>query len=238
MRILITGSSGKLGSALRKIYPDALAPTHADLDVTDKEKVKAYITEERPDVIIHTAAFTSVARAETEHETCWKLNVGGTENLVDALRAVNPSAFFVYIGTACVFYGDKGMYTEDDIPRPKNFYSLTKLIGEYVVRLVPKHLIVRTNFVAKEKWPYPKAFTDRFGTYLFADDVARGIREVIEKDMRGVVHVAGDTKMSMYELAKLTTPDVGETTMKETNLPLTVDMTLASVKIKPFKISA
>ena len=43
---------------------------------------------------------------------------------------------------------------------------------------------------------------------------------------------------SMYELAKLTTPNVGEMTMKETNLPLTVDMTLKSAKIKPFKIGA
>jgi len=238
MKILITGGSGKLGTALRKVYPDALAPRHTDFDITDKDKVFEYIKKEKPDVVIHTAAFTSVAKAETEHEACWTLNVRGTENLVEALRTVNPKALFIYIGTACVFYGDRGMYTENDIPHPKNFYAFTKLVGEYVARRMPEYLIARTNFVAREPWPYPKAFTDRFGTYLFADDVACALKDLIEENTRGLVHIAGDKKMSMYELAKLTTPNVGEMTMKETNLPLTVDMTLKSAKIKPFKIGA
>ena len=99
-------------------------------------------------------------------------------------------------------------------------------------------MIVRTNFVAKEKWRFPKAFIDRFGTYLFADDVAEGIRDVIETNLSGIVHVCGDRKLSMLELARLTTPDVQPMTLKEYSGPkLTMDMTLDTVRWKKYTIS-
>ena len=101
-----------------------------------------------------------------------------------------------------------------------------------------KFLIIRTNFVARKKWPYPKAFTDRFGTYLFADDVAKGINEVIQKDMEGIVHIVGDKKMSMFELAKLTTPDIQPITTKEYSGPkLTIDMSLDTERWKKYSLS-
>jgi len=85
---------------------------------------------------------------------------------------------FIYVSTACVFDGHTGMYTEYSIPYPENFYALTKLLGEFIVSKLSNYLIVRTNFVPKKKWPYPKAFSDRFGTYLFAEEVAQGILDV------------------------------------------------------------
>ena len=129
------------------------------------------------------------------------------------------------------------MYTENDIPSPKNFYSVTKLIGEFVVKRLPNHLIVRTNFAAREKWPYPKAFTDRYGTYLFAQDVARGLKELLDSSMTGIVHLTGDKKMSMFELAKITTPGIKPMTMKDySGVPLTIDMSLDSTRWKKYGI--
>jgi len=235
--MLITGGHGKLGTALRKEFPKALAPGREELDVTNSEQVAAFFEKHRPKKIIHLAAATNVREAEKNKQATFDVNVKGTENLVNAAQKFVPDAHFVYMSTACVFFGDRGNYSEEDIPQPKNYYSLTKLLGEYVAKRMPNHLIIRSNFVAREPWPFPKAFTDRFGTYLFADDLARGIKEVVEKEMTGLVHVVGDKKLSMYELAKLTGSEVGQMTLNEVDLPLTKDMTLVSVRIRPYKIS-
>ena len=237
--ILITGGSGKLGNQLKIRFPGAMAPSHKEMDMKNREGVFNYIKENKPDIIIHAAAFTGVGQCENDKKTAWETNVGGTENLVDACLEHNPDAYFVYVSTACVFHGDKGMYKEGDIPNPKNFYAITKLIGEFLTKKIKNYLIIRTNFVAKEKWMYPKAFTDRFGTYLFADGVAQGINDVIKNRLKGIVHVVGDKKMSMFELAKITTDSVLPMTLDEYSGPaVTVDMTLDTSRWKKYKISS
>jgi dTDP-4-dehydrorhamnose reductase len=238
MKTLIIGGAGKLGKELVKIIPNSLAPKRDELDITKRKSVFGFIKNNLPDILIHTAAFKDIRRSETEHKLAWKTNVLGTENLVDACLKYRPNIYFVYISTAIVFDGEVGMYTEKDIPAPKNYYSLTKLLGEFAAKKLMNYLIVRTNFVAKEKWPYPKAFTDRYGTYLFAEDAAKGIKEVIGKRMVGIVHIAGNKKISMFELAKLTTPDIQPVTLKEySGPPLAVDMTLNTIRWKKYKIS-
>lgn len=240
MKVFITGSTGKLGKELAKVFPNALTPIHKDLDLTDKNSVFNYIAKNKPETIIHCAALTGIRECEENKEKAWKVNVEGTENLVKACEKEAINCYFVYISTACVFYGDRGSYVEIDIPYPKNFYSLTKLLGEFVVKYsnLKKWLIIRTNFAARERWLYPKAFVDRYGTYLFADDLARAIKKVIEEKPTGIVHVCGEEKISMFELAKITTPDIKPMTLAEYNgPPVTVDMSLKSIRIKPFKLT-
>jgi len=238
LKILITGGSGKLGSSLKKIFPDALSPSRKELDITNREKVFDYIESKKPDVVVHTAALTGIRQCEENKKLAWNTNVVGTENLVDALKKFNNEAHFIYISTACVFSGEGDPKVETDTPDPKNYYSLTKLAGELVTKKYNNHLIVRTNFVEKTKWMYPKAFTDRYGTYLFSDGVAKGIKDVIEEGLTGVVHICGDKRMSMYELAKITTPGVGKITLEKYNgPPVTVDMSLDTNIWKKYKIS-
>jgi dTDP-4-dehydrorhamnose reductase len=140
------------------------------------------------------------------------------------------------MSTACVFKGDTGDYVETDIPYPDNFYSLTKLIGEFIVKKMKNHLVIRANFVSRERWKYEKAFTDRFGTYLFADDLALAIKDVVGCRLNGTVHLAGKEKLSMFELAKITTPEIKPITMDEIDIPLPCDMSLRSVRIRPYKL--
>ena len=142
-----------------------------------------------------------------------------------------------YISTACVFDGHSGMYNETDSPSPENFYSSTKLLGEYEVKKLKKSLIIRTNFTSRRKWPYPKAFTDRFGTYLFSDQVAKGIKEVIEDNLDGIIHIVGEKRISMFELAKYTTNDIKPMTMDEYSGPdLTIDMSLDTKRWKKYTL--
>lgn len=238
MTILITGSTGVLGIELKKIFPDSISPTHKEFDICDKNIVSTFFNENKIDTIIHTAALTTVRGCEENKLLAMQTNVKGTENLVDKFKHSNPDGKFVYISTACVFDGYSGMYDESSIPYPENFYSLTKLLGEHKVKLYPNSLIIRTNFVSRKKWPYPKAFTDRYGTYLFANQVATGIKETIDANKIGIIHIVGEKKMSMFELAKLTTPDISPMTMNDYSGPrLTIDMSLDSNNWKKYRIN-
>jgi len=237
LTILITGVTGTLGSELKKIFPDSFSPSHQDFDICDSTSVKEIFTNNKIDTIIHTAALTTVRGCEENKSQAMKINVQGTKNLVEEFINSNPSGKFVYISTACVFDGHSSMYTENSIPHPENFYSLTKLLGEYLVKKLDNYIIIRTNFVGRKKWPYPKAFTDRFGTYLFANQVATGIKEIIKDGFQGIIHVVGDKKLSMFELAKMTTPNVEPMTMNDYSGPrLTIDMSLDTKCWKQYNI--
>jgi len=238
VKILITGSLGALGSELKKKFPNALTPSHNELDITNKEKVIDFFKKNKINIVIHAAAITSVRKCEEEKELTWKTNVEGTKNLVDAIIQTNSNGKLIYLSTACVFEGNVGMYSESSIPYPENFYALTKLLGEQEVKKMLNYLIVRTNFTAKKKWPYPKAFSDRFGTYLFAEDVANGIKDVLNSDIKGIIHIVGDKRISMFELAKITTPEIKSMTINDYSGPrVTMDMSLDSERWKKYKIS-
>ncbi|MGH9879419.1 MAG: SDR family oxidoreductase [Nitrososphaerales archaeon] len=238
MVTLITGYPGVLGRELAKVFPDSIHPSHKELEIGNEAEIVKLFERTKITAIIHAAALTGIRSCEDNKDLAWKSNVKGTENLVNACLKYNPECYFVYVSTACVFDGHRGMYDENDIPYPENFYALTKLLGEFEVRKLSNTLIIRTNFVAKEPWKYPKAFEDRFGTYLYASDVAIGLKEVFDKGMRGIVHVVGDKKMSMFELAKKTSPGVSAMTIKEYSGPkLTMDMTLDTIRWKKYKIS-
>lgn len=237
MKILITGGSGKLGKSLIKAFPNSLIPKRTEFDITKKEIVSKYMKKNKPDVIIHAAALVDVRLCENDKKMAWKTNVIGTKNIIDAIKNFYPKTFFVYLSTACVFSGEEGNYTEESIPNPKNFYALTKLLGEIETKSLTKYLIIRTNFVAKEKWKYPKAFTDRFGTYLFSDDVAMALKEILKRKIEGTIHICGNRKMSMFELAKITTPNIKPMTLKEYSGPhVTKNMTLNTIRWKKYKI--
>ena len=185
MVILITGKTGLLGTEIKKIMPECIAPDRNTLDITNKKEIFEFFENNEIEGIIHTAAMTSIRKCEEEKQECWKTNVESVKNLVKALHKKNSLGNFLYVSTACVFQGDEEMYDEDSIPNPVNFYGLTKLIGESIVQTLTNHLVIRTNFVSKKTWPYEKAFTDRYGTYLFAEDVAGAIKNLFLQKQRG-----------------------------------------------------
>jgi dTDP-4-dehydrorhamnose reductase len=237
MVVLITGGTGALGKELQKIFPENISPNHEELDITDKKQVKKIFQQNEIDTIIHTAAITKIRKCEEDKTLTWNVNVQGTKNLIDEIIQSESNINFVYVSTACVFDGDSGMYTEESIPYPENFYSLTKLLGEFHVNRLFNSLIIRTNFVPRKSWPYERAFTDRFGTYLFADQVANGINDVIKEKLTGIVHIVGDKKMSVFELAQMITPDIKPMTINDYSGPnLTMDMSLDTKRWKKYSI--
>jgi dTDP-4-dehydrorhamnose reductase len=236
MKLLITGGTGKLGKQLVRLFPESLHPTHQELELGDRLLVDDYLATHRPEILIHLAAWIDVRGCEIDRHKAWQTNVVSTENLVEACQHHVRECYFIYMSSACVFRGDRGDYIETDVPYPDNFYGLTKLLGEFIVKKMTTHLILRANFVAREKWKYEKAFTDRFGTYLFADDLALAIKDVVKMKLEGIVHIAGKEKISMFDLARITTPSIKPMTIADVNLPLPCDMSLRSVWIRPYEL--
>ncbi|KKP78001.1 MAG: dTDP-4-rhamnose reductase-related protein [Candidatus Moranbacteria bacterium GW2011_GWF2_35_39] len=215
MKILLTGGSGALGSNIKKMI-DCFAPSSDELDITDEKRCLDVVNESGPDIIIHCAAYTDVAKAEADRDRCWVVNVVGTQNMV---RAAN-GARFIYISTHYVFDGERGNYTEEDTPKPINYYSLTKLIGEAIVNQYPNTLIIRTGFKKDGEWEYPKAFIDQWTCADYASERAPDIvKASIMKDLTGIIHISG-SKKSIYELARRRAPTVGQMSIKDVAVKL------------------
>ncbi|MFA5862891.1 MAG: sugar nucleotide-binding protein, partial [Candidatus Thermoplasmatota archaeon] len=135
-----------------------------------------------------------------------------------------------YVSTACVFKGDRGDYTEDDVPYPANFYGVTKLVGEQLARTHPHHLVVRTDFVARRPWPHPGAFTDRYSTSVFAPQVAEALGGIVNEKREGLLHLCGREKVSHHDLARIVSPAVKPITLASMDIPLPRDQSLRSVR--------
>ncbi len=228
--ILVLGGTGRLGRELVPLLPGCAAPSHTECDVTDPGSVAAALARHDPEIVVHAAGWVDVRGCERDRARAWANNVEGTHNVVKALRN-RGSTRLVYISTACVFAGDRGDYTEEDIPAPVNFYGLTKLVGEQLARTVARHLVVRTDFVARAPWPHPGAFTDRFSTSVFADRLAPELSRRILAGEEGLLHLCGSEKVSHYDLARRVSPDVKPVSLSSVrDLPLPRDQSLRSVR--------
>lgn len=237
MTILVTENRGSLPGELEKRFKDVVIPTKEELDLTDKNSISNFLKKYDFDTIIHNATLYNVRLCEEQKNEAMKINVISTRNLVETISSGKPMQF-IHISTPCVFDGKQGMYVESSVPYPVNFYGLTRLLAEYEVSKLKDYLIIRSNFVERNRWPYPQAFVDRFGTYLFVDQVSRGIYDIQKENLHGVVHLVGDRKISLFDLAKLTTPDIQPITIKEYSGPaLTMDMSLDTERWKKYKIS-
>ena len=237
MTILVTGGDNSLSQELGKIYEEILIPDSNELDLTNRESIKQFFSRNNFDCIMHNESLLNVRECEENKNKAKKINVTSTKNLVDIIQEITPKIEFIHLSTPCIFDGVSGMFTETSIPNPVNYYGTTRMDAEKKVKELQKFVIVRTNYVNKEKWPYPKAFTDRFGTYLFSKQVAQGIFDIQQEGIRGIMHIVSDTKISMYELAKMTTPDVEPMTINDySGPPVTMDMSLDSTKWKKYKI--
>lgn len=225
-RIYLTGGEGRLGTELRALLPGLTAPTEAAVDIQDAAALAASIDRASPEVIVHAAAYTDVGGAEKDRQTCWRINVLGTRNVVR--EAIRAGARLVHISTDYVFEGTRGGYAEDDPPGPvRNYYSLTKLAAESAVRVAPRHLVIRTSFRPRE-WPYPKAFTDVFTSQDYVDIIAPQIATAIRRCDEipyNTVHIATERK-SAFELARRRRADVQPGAKAEAGVELPDDISL------------
>lgn len=150
MKILLTGPTGQVGSALLETLPslgEVVAAGRSQLDLESPTAIRAAVRAVRPEVIVNAAAYTAVDQAEKEEALAFRVNAEGPAVLAE--EAARLGALLVHYSTDYVFDGEKPEpYVETDPPNPINAYGRSKHAGEGAIRASGcRHLILRTGWV-------------------------------------------------------------------------------------------
>jgi dTDP-4-dehydrorhamnose reductase len=237
-RVLISGVSGLLGlnAAVQwsdefeiagcYLYHPVTVP-HVEtvrLDLENGRALRDFMAAFRPDIVLHTAGLTNVDQCEREPSLARRLHVDITRNVAAAAAAAR--ARLVHISTDHIFDGSGRFYLEAAEPKPLNVYAHTKLDAEAVVESVcPGALIIRTNFLgwgtsirsSLTDWilrslaggaPFDM-FTDVFITPILINDLLDCLRDLLYRDIEGVIHVAGSERVSKHDIGVRTARSFG-----------------------------
>lgn len=235
--ILITGANGLLGQKLVErlinqgrynVLATGLGKcrlpkewegyVYAEMDITDSRKVMEVYGRFLPVVTVHCASMTNVDQCETERDQCFRQNVEAVSFIVKACEKHN--SHLIHLSTDFVFDGNDGPYEEQEDANPINFYGLTKLESENIVRQSAlKWAIVRTGLVygisydmsrsnivlwVKNALENGKELTlvdDQLRTPTLAEDLAAGCILIAEQGATGIFNISGKELLTPYEMA-------------------------------------
>ena len=237
MKVLITGSNGLLGQKLlHKLRVDnsmeliatsigenrvseTSGYTYFDLDITDNTAVEQIISEQKPDVVINTAAMTNVDLCEEKKVECDDLNLNAVKYLADSCLKID--AHLIQISTDFIFDGKDGPYSEEDEPNPLSYYGLSKLKSEQLLQAHSvKWTVLRTIIVfgvgeylskgnivlwakgALEKRDPLNVIDDQFRAPTLAEDLADICILAAKKKALGIFNASGKDIMSIYEIVE------------------------------------
>ena len=146
-KVLVTGSRGLLGSYLVNEIPNCIGYSSQELDITKTQYVNQIVEKEKPDIIIHAAAFTDVEACEIEVDKAFEVNTIGTQNLVNC--CIDRDILFVFISSTGIYGSHKTVrYTEFDKVEPSTIHHSSKYEAEKVVQChLNKYLILRTGWI-------------------------------------------------------------------------------------------
>lgn len=231
MRIYVTGGSGFVGSNLVHVFrqrgAEVIAPTHAELDLTDPQATARDIGRAAPDAIVHAAIWNGFGDLLSDRRRAWASFVGATRNVV----AAAGGAHVVLVSTDWVFDGTQHAATEDEPPNPVNAYGFLKAASELVV---PESgtvaRIAGVQGVHRARPRTPRAQDAGFGylvaslvealrrgerftvwdgpginaiaTPTLATDAAHMILAAIERNATGTLHCVGAEPVHRVELAQ------------------------------------
>ncbi len=271
MKILVTGVNGQLGhdvmNELARRGQTALGsditPAYAGvsdgssvmtlpyrpMDITDPAQVRALLTAEKPEAVIHCAAWTNVDGAEDPANAgkVMAINAGGTRNIAEVCRELDCA--MMYISTDYVFDGQGTEPWQPDCRdyKPLNVYGQSKLEGEKAVSgLLDKYFIVRIawvfglsgkNFIrtmlkAGSSRDSVRVVTDQIGTPTYTFDLARLLCDMIETEKYGYYHATNEGGfISWYDFTCEIYRQAG---LKTAVVPVTTAEYGASVAARPF----
>jgi dTDP-4-dehydrorhamnose reductase len=197
------GSSGDL------VFPY----DHNSLDISDSDRVRQILKQDKPDAVINCAAWTDVDGCELDHERAFAANTRGPANLANVSRELNSR--LITVSTDYVFSGaQEGFYTQRDQPNPQSVYGVSKLEGERKAQLAyARTIVVRTGFVFGQggsnflstivgrarQGERLKVITDAYGTPTYSRDLALRLRELARLDLPGIFHVVNAGPGASYQ---------------------------------------
>ena len=232
-KLLVFGGTGFVGGHIAQMAQDAgwdvvvagstAVPSAGDImrrsvDIGQAMAVHGIMSEVRPEIVINTAALADVDRAEREHDLAHRVNAEGARNVAHACRA--SGARCIYYSTDVVFDGTQHQYSEDDPPRPLNFYGLSKAEGERAtLDACPNSAVIRVSLVlgfpveggnaylarlrerllAGQQVPAP---SDEIRTPIDVLTAAAATLELAEGDYRGILHIGATSAVDRYTLAE------------------------------------
>ena len=215
--MIIFGGSGQLERSLSSVFPEAITYTHSvsntSIDITDIERVKVIFESERPSIVLNASAFTNVDACESEKERAFSVNSMGVRNIVMFCRRY--SSKFIHFSTDYVFSGRKGLYSEDSVPDPINYYGFSKSIGDAYALSLQSSVVIRTSGVYGYGKNFPRFVYDTLraertvnvieGYYspITSDLLAQSVKYLINygQEISGILNVAGE-RISRFDLAK------------------------------------
>lgn len=219
-KILLIGNHGQLGADLSPILPQhTISLSQNELNLLHSDNIRNIIREIQPNIIINTAAYTAVDKAESEPEIAEQINAIAPGIIAEECHKLN--SFFLHISTDYVFDGTKGYpYNENDLTNPISIYGKTKLLGEQLIKQnCPNHIIIRTawvygiygksNFVktmlrlGKERTEI-KVVADQIGTPTYTEDLANAIAQILPQlnsEITGTYHYTNSGVASWYDFA-------------------------------------
>jgi dTDP-4-dehydrorhamnose reductase len=224
-KVWITGARGLIGSYLlqeaHKYVPlwEIQPITREVIDLTNFPQLRELFQRDQPDYIIHCAGLTKSTDCESNPELAHKLNVEVTQVLCELAERFGRTKI-VFFSTDLVFDGTKGNYSENDAPNPLSVYGQTKAIAEKIVLNNPKNLVIRTSLNAGVSPTGDRSFTEQLKKaimsgqtlYLFVDEfrcpihasvTAKATWELIIRDAQGIMHIAGNERLSRWEIGVL-----------------------------------
>jgi dTDP-4-dehydrorhamnose reductase len=218
-KVLITGADGQLGYELQRTVLagyQCIATDKDDLDITNADAVSAFVTKYQPDVIINSAAYTAVDKAEEEVELATAINATGASNLAQVAKDNNIQ--FMQISTDFVFDG-KGHtpYPVDAAAEPEGMYGITKQAGDELVLKI----LGDDAFIIRTSWLYSAhgnnfvktmlrfmaereelgIISDQIGTPTWANSLAQAVWQAIDKNITGIYHWSDAGVASWYDFA-------------------------------------
>ncbi len=226
--LLLTGANGQVGWEVSRKASAAdircCSLTHAQLDITNRDKVFYKLEEVRPRVVVNAAAYTAVDKAESDAQTAFSVNCDGSKYLAEACAAIG--ATLIHLSTDYVFDGKKrSPYREDDTAAPLGVYGASKLAGEEAVReSCPAHVILRTSWVygvhgnnfvrtmlrLADEREVLRVVDDQLGSPTFAGDLSDAILQLVRslrlgpwpRDSYGTFHCAAQGITSWCAFAR------------------------------------
>jgi len=217
MKIMITGALGQLGTALQQALTrhQLVLVDLPDVDITDKEAIITAVADARPDVVIHSAAYTNVDGCAKDPALAYQVNGLGTQNVALACRQFDVA--LCHISTNEVFAGDRLDGYEEWMPlNPVNAYGRSKAAAEtHVKNLLNRFYIVRLawlfapggqNFIhailnRAQKAGQVRVVVDEVGNPTYVHDLAAAIAQLIQTDQYGIYHLTNSGACSRWAFA-------------------------------------
>jgi dTDP-4-dehydrorhamnose reductase len=223
-QVLVTGGSGQVGSALKRLAQDdfeLIMPGRTEFDLTDAHSIATMVASRPWAAVINAAAYTAVDKAESDVVAAWQTN--GLAPAAFAATTRSAGIPLLHVSTDYVFDGTKpGFYGEDDPVGPVGVYGASKEAGEQAVRTAnPHHIILRTAWVVSPDGanfiktmlrlgadrPELRVVGDQHGCPTSADDIARTLLVLLRAAMSeapvwGTYHFVNGGEATWHELAE------------------------------------